>query len=243
MNNYHFFEAGLISTLRASAENARRLKIESIPEGWSSSQVNPMKLLEVFPSLKIKSEYVLHAYQFRLGGNGHGIVFALPKDLPLPEPEIYSNKSSRDFEPPYPLGALVNVMEVIEGDGTPWSYLSASIFAREVDEFGAMWHGNDWTTHTIIDSIESLRPQHGLSSKVFDIPSTDPDEWEWIDSKPEDWRPKFYKANGQVTVEFFSYSGLGTQSLFKHIDTYKPETHCCEIVEKVIARGPMGFVF
>ena len=34
-------------------------------------------------------------------------------------------------------------MQAIEGDGSPWSYLSASILSREAEEFGAMWHGVD----------------------------------------------------------------------------------------------------
>ena len=44
----------------------------------------------------------------------------------------------------------VPLMQAIEGDGSPWSYLSASILSREAAEFGAMWHGCDWSDQTIL---------------------------------------------------------------------------------------------
>jgi len=31
-------------------------------------------------------------------------------------------------------------MDGIDGDGSGWSYLCASLFAREIAELGAMWH-------------------------------------------------------------------------------------------------------
>jgi len=43
--------------------------------------------------------------------------------------------------PPRPHGALDDFMDAIEGDGSAWSYLSASLFAREAAELGALWHG------------------------------------------------------------------------------------------------------
>jgi hypothetical protein len=36
---------------------------------------------------------------------------------------------------------LDDFMDAIEGDGSAWSYLSASLFAREAAELGALWHG------------------------------------------------------------------------------------------------------
>ena len=31
-----------------------------------------------------------------------------------------------------------------EGNDSPWSYLAASILGREIEEFGAVWHGCKW---------------------------------------------------------------------------------------------------
>ena len=41
-------------------------------------------------------------------------------------------------------------MLAIEGDDTPWSYLSASLLGRQFKAFGAMWHGESWGTHEIL---------------------------------------------------------------------------------------------
>ncbi len=228
------FQMEQIEEIRTRAENARRLEIDTVPEGWCRSQVDLGKLLEAFPSLKLKSGYELGAYQFRLGGNGHGLVFAVPQGLILPDPdELISTK-----EMPYPDGAIEEVMEVIEGNGTPWSYLSASIFSREVGEFGAMWHGNNWTMHTIIDSLEVI---NGLATKPG--ATVDENEWEWVDTKPIEWGPRVYEVEGLVTVDFKTFSALGHKCIYKHTDTYEPGKYIFKSVEKLIARGPMGYVF
>ena len=39
---------------------------------------------------------------------------------------------------------------VATGTSAAWAYMCASILARELAEFGAMWHGCDWDTHTIV---------------------------------------------------------------------------------------------
>ena len=54
------------------------------------------------------------------------------------------------LEPPKPSDALDEFMEAIDGDGKPWSYLCASLLARELAEFGAMWHGCGWSEHAIL---------------------------------------------------------------------------------------------
>ena len=124
------------------------------PQGWSISPVDPMKVVEVFESLHVRHGWVLRAYQFRSGGDGNGFVWALKEGDHFPEPTDKGNEwgVSRISQPfasvpisnPKPPGALVDFREVIEGDGTPLSYLCASVLARELFEFGALWHGRFW---------------------------------------------------------------------------------------------------
>ena len=38
-------------------------------------------------------------------------------------------------------------MQAIDGDGSLRSYFEASILARELAEFGAIWHGISWGEH------------------------------------------------------------------------------------------------
>jgi len=81
-------------------------------------------------------------------------------------------------------------MAAIEGDGSPESYIQASLLARELREFGVRWHGCDWSTQEILDKnpqthtmlisarssptdVESLRPKarfaqdRGLAGLMF----------------------------------------------------------------------------
>lgn len=68
-------------------------------------------------------------------------------------------------------------MEAIEGDGSHWSYLSASIFMREINEFGASWHGCSWSTHEIIDKNPSDYFSSLKNNTVHHIPNTKADKW------------------------------------------------------------------
>ena len=62
---------------------------------------------------------------------------------------IVRGSKTRGCSPRGPPGA-VPLMQAIEGDGSPWSYLSASILSREAAEFGAIWHGCVWSDQTIL---------------------------------------------------------------------------------------------
>ncbi len=143
------FPATKVEQLRKQAGKAAELP-EDVPSGWSKSPVDPMALLAVFKPLHIKDGYILRAYQFREGGNGNGFVWAMPVDADFPDPEACPRLENVVLEPPVPPAALDDYMNAIDGDGTPWSYMCASILAREMAEFGAMWHGCDWDTHTIL---------------------------------------------------------------------------------------------
>ena len=142
--------------LRQRAIQARQ--VSEGPQGWSKSKVDSMKLLVAFSSLCLRKGFVMRAYEFRQRGNGNGIVWAMPENFAFPEPEKCPKLEDRFLEPPKPSGALNNVLEAVEGDGTPWSYLSASLFAREIAEFGAMWHGCNWSTHTILGDEPLISP-------------------------------------------------------------------------------------
>jgi hypothetical protein len=134
--------------------------IEDRPYGWSKSNLDPNLLVGIFSSLRVKESFILRAYVRQLGTGGYGIVWAMPETSDFPDPNecvmsprpklgfIAPKYPERQF--PRPPRALDYVMDVIEGDGTHWSYLSASIFAREMAEFGAWWHGQEWSTHIVI---------------------------------------------------------------------------------------------
>ncbi|MGO8752105.1 MAG: hypothetical protein ACLQNE_39715 [Thermoguttaceae bacterium] len=143
------FPAKKIAELRQRVGKAAQLP-EECPEGWSKSTVDPMAVLAVCKPLFAKKGFVLRAYQFREGGNGNGFVWAMPVDAEFPEPQVCPKLQGVFLEPPKPPAALDDFMAAIDGNGSAWSYICASILARELAEFGAMWHGCDWDTHTIL---------------------------------------------------------------------------------------------
>ena len=117
--------------------------------GWFASAYDANDLMRVFDTLWLKAGFALHAYVYREGSNGNGIIWAVPADAPLIAPEECPRLDDTWLQPPRPPGA-VWLIQAIEGDGSPWSYLSASILCREAAEFGAVWHGCVWTDQTII---------------------------------------------------------------------------------------------
>lgn len=131
------FPISAVQRLRERA--ARRARPpEDGPERWSKSIVDPMKVLAVFTPLWVKDGYVLRAYQFREGGDGRGVVWAMPVDADFPEPCDCKKDRKRALQPPRPPAALDNEMEAIDGDGSPWSYLCDSLLGRELWSFGAI---------------------------------------------------------------------------------------------------------
>ena len=242
MNTTTAFPIEEVQQLRQLAQEASRVPEEG-REGWTKSEVDPMKLVRVFPSLRIKEGFILHAYQFRAGGNGNGIVWAMQENLPFPDPELCPKLEDKFLNPPKPPGALNDVMEAIEGDGSPWSYLSSSIFAREIWEFGAIWHGCSWSTHEILGEDPYSSDQLSKDRSYMERPSGNADEWEWRLPKPFDWRPQVFKEHHFIIVAFYTYSGLGSEAIYRHLDTYKPGQYRFKSDRKVIAEGERGYVF
>ena len=155
------FSVDDVKTLRERARVSIQFPAH-LEDGWSRSPVDPMKLLKTFDSLDIRDGFVLRGYVFRDGANGNGIVWAMPANSEFPFPEDCEELNDRFLSPPKPTEAIDDFMAVINGDGSPWSYVSASIFAREAHEYGALWHGCDWTDHEIIggEIVHPVGPPH-----------------------------------------------------------------------------------
>jgi len=236
--------AGLIKKARKVVTTA-----SEPPQGWTKSSVDLKGFLFVFKSLNIKEGMMLRAYQWRSGGNGYGVVWAMPQDLPLPEPDECEVRSS-DYPKSsvlVPQGALKDPMEAIEGDQSLWSYMEASIFARELGEIGAMWHGINWRTHILLDRgciLTLRRPTDIRSLEDFFKPiDLNPDDWNWVMSQPVEWRPTVTKGESSVTVAFYTYSGLGNHRIYRHVDEYRVGSYCFQSERTEIAERAGGFLF
>ena len=192
-----------VQQLRREAEEARALP-DHVPQGWSKSVVDPKNLLAVFGSLRIREGFVLRAYQLTDETGGKGYAWAMPDVLPFPAPEDCPEAENDFLEAPRPPGALDDFMEAVEGDGSPWSYVSASLFARELVEFGTLWHDCNWTNYVLLgsDPMSLLQPRDDW--EPFRGPSGTPDDWHWRKPKPLDWRPQVCEEGSVVTVSFFT---------------------------------------
>lgn len=238
------FSASKLQKLRKRAASATEVP-KDMPAGWSKSKVDPAKLVEVFAPLKLKKGIVLRAYHFKEGGNGNGVVWAMPADAAFPEPNQCPEVKRRDgfMMVPKPPAALDSIMEQIEGDNSAWSYMAASLLSREFWEFGAMWHGTNWGTHRILDGSPWKVGMFGSGDDPTSKPNTPEQDWKWLESKPRHWRPRVLIDKDRVTVTFYTYSGYQNETIYRHTDTYKPGSYRYESERKEIAQGGKGFVF
>jgi hypothetical protein len=236
MSHITTFEIERVRRLRRAAAEAAAAP-EDGPEGWTKSRVDPMRLLAAFPALLIRAGYVLRAYQFREGGNGNGVVWALPADADFPAPEECPHLDEVFLAPPKPPAALDNLMDAITGDGSPWSYLSASLFLREALEFGAMWHGVSWGTHEILGDA----PWRERESA--EISRTPAERWRWKGKHPDVWPPSVRISPRRVTVTFHTWSQLDQEAINQTCDRYRPPSYAPECANTVLASGEGGFVF
>lgn len=231
------FPISKVNQLRRQAQKLTEMP-EDTDDGWTKSPIDPMQLLAVFRALRIRDGFILRAYQFRSGGNGNGLVWAMPVDAPFPEPgECPSANDGKFSRTPMPAGALEEVMEAIEGNGTPWSYVSASLFAREVAEFGAMWHGCDWSTHTILGADPWITPYRRLEL------SPEPESWKWKRPRPDSWEPTCEQVGSNIVVSFLTHTGLGRERITRFFDTYRERSYRFRTKEQTVAIGPAGYIF
>lgn len=247
MEEVHTFPAGKATYLLRRARKASEFPDE-VEYGWAKSVVDPMQLLPPFKSLRLREGIVLRAYQVRGGFAGNGFVFAVPDDAPFPDPEEWGVDLVELFYPPAPPGALDNVMEAIEGDGTPWSYLSASLLARELAEFGAFWHACNWSTHEIMDEKAFIRQTNRYSRKPSEDSSDPcdiaPEIREWLEPKPEEWDPIVRVGDDLIIVSFYSFNEFNVAGIFRQVDVYNPGSYKAATSEEtIIAHGPGRGIF
>lgn len=208
-------------------------------EGWRKAPYSLDSVLQRYPHIWLEDGYKLAGYQFRGGIGGNGFPFVIPNTEELPEPP----KERMDFDwlktlmsaSSLPDWIEPNIAAVLQGDGTPLSYLEASFLLRELHEIGAYWHGINWGSHKPIFS----------KSTVHEVINTGESqrEWKWESCMPKEWRPCFcVQSNGNYTVEFFSHSGLGQQAIYLHRDIYT-KGYEFKTERTIIATGGCGYIF
>lgn len=239
--------SGMCALRRKAQRITANAKFPSGLDGWFYRGKEPVKLLRLFSGLQMKEGHVLHGCRFLHGDNGSGLVRAVKESYCRLSPDpMKVGKLTL-----YPIaleefamaeGGLSNFMEAIEGDGSEWSYFSASILMRELEEYGAVWHGESWGTYSLLEADPWLNPpaQDPARMNTTLSPKTN---WTWVQDEPEDWLPQVEFLRGQPRVTFYAYSALGGERIVKFVDTYRPGTYAFESVETKIASGSRRYVF
>lgn len=234
----HHFSADEIADLREKANKMSRAP-ETCFEGWTLRIDQPDKILRVFKPLRLDLNYDLRGYQFMdSSGNGNGLVWAVPFETKFVSPEECETLDDRFLKPPRPPEALDDFRTVFESDGSARSYLMASLAARELWEYGAMWHGISWGSVRILGRDPWKEAQ---GDSPFVAPSTDGD-WSWTEPRPLEWRPTVELKNDVATVTLICFSGLGSQRIYKITDKFNKGNYVFETERQDLALGPGGYV-
>lgn len=236
MKEYNF-EGAAIRSLR-SVITTHWLSMMSVSRenSWRKSQLDPMCLLDYFGSLRLKPGYALRAYERHQAPNSWAKVWAMPISLQLPEP-----KPNGNGHPVKPEGALADVMEAVEGDDTPYSYLCASLLARELDQFATITPESEWLNCFILDADpwhSGNRIAHTLAGQGFNQEQA---SWHWSGQKPGQWRPTVFMSQSSVTVVFHGFSGLRRQRIITFEDRYIRGSYTFNRHEEPVAIGPSGY--
>ena len=238
MKQYNFEGAAVRSLRGAITTHWLSMMPVAREAGWRKSELDPMALLDYFRCLKLKRGYVLRAYERHLAPNSWGSVWAMPASIVLPNP-----KPNGNGKPARPDGALDNMMEAIEGDGSPYSYLCASLLARELEQFATLCPESEWLNCFILDGnpwTGTNGVAHTLAGQGF---AKDRACWRWAGQQPKNWRPAVFMSQRTVSVIFYAFSGVGRQRILTFEDHYLRGSYTFSRHENQVAQGPAGYIW
>ena len=133
-------------------------------------------------------------------------------------------------------------MQAIEGDGSPWSYLSASLLRREAAEFGAFWHGCEWTSQTILSKPPRQVDDPDVPDDEGDLTGAAPvSDWTWFGPVPKTWEPTYAERGSTRKVVLHIRNPVGVEQIYRATDTYRAGSYDCTTETKVLCEGSGGF--
>ena len=244
------FSIRRVNRLRRAAEKARQLAAAPDPLAetspfsgrWSVSD-GANDLIRVFDALRLKAGFALRAFVYREGANGNGIIWAVPADAPPVAADDCPRLEDTWLQPPQPPGG-VPLMQAIEGDGSPWSYLSASILRREAAEFGAIWHGCVWSDQTILSKAPRQADGQDGEDRARKLTGDAPvSNWTWCGAVPPLWKPTYADKGTTREVVLYIHNPVGLEEIYRATDTYPAGSYDGETETTVLCRGEGGFVY
>jgi len=195
---------------------------KKISQTWITYFADLSSILSLFPCLRLKDGYALRAYAYfeteGMNGDGKGIVWAMPEHVSLPEvPKTLYSKP--------PPGALNNIMEAIEGDGSLWSFMCASVFFCGMSDFCLGGVMCTLKTGEIIANDFRQEPEETRSL----------DDFNWLETRPANFEPEVKRENNIITVTLYTYEDYVPGKMTRFVDVYGHKSYCFKREETVIA--------
>lgn len=251
IDEVHLVSIERVARLRRAAERARELLLDhhdTGPEreqshGWFATAYDANESVNVLDTLQLKAGFALRAYEYRSGPHGNGFMWAVPIENRLLAPEERPSVEDTGLSRPKPPGAIP-LMRAIEGDGSPRSYLSASILHREAAEFGACWHGCFWSPQTILSGLPRQTDEPDVSDDeqklAFDVPLG---EWTWHSAVPSTWEPAYAETGKTRKVVLHVHDPAGEDHICRATDIYRADSYDCTTKSNVLCTGDSGVIF
>lgn len=263
------FDAKEVEALVENAQQALQpTDAHSAVDGWTVDRHSALDLLKGFPTLGLSEGYTLITFVYAQGGNGHGETWAVPtaavagleacissapSQTPLGHRSAEGGPAPGYRMPrPTPEGGIREFMTKVTGDGTPWSYVSASFFAREAEEIGARWHGAGWSWHRLMGTADTQAIAAEVELAANRKAGIGQDDraligsglgWETYADDPP---PTRYEIGVTVTgpfidVSFYTFVSLGQERIEHHRDRFTRGSYEFSTTTTTCAVGP-GFI-
>jgi len=186
---------------------------------WFISSMDAGVALSKLPGVLLKPGFRLVTYLHRTAGDGVGITWAVPEARSTTAQLARALSQTCDLKhPPKPEAALADMMQVIDGDRSPLSFVIASLLRRELREFGTVGKFCNWAQHRLINAIPAQVT------------------WDWRVKQPQDLSPKVLVYPDQkVAIEFFTCRITAPVAIFQHIDQYPANQYTAASSDRAIA--------
>lgn len=209
--NVHYFEPSEINELQRGIQTfLKSKKPEKLKDnsGWHRFEPDLSYVFEMLQAIKLNPDYSMEIYYRKDPLGSYTYLFAVPKGT-VCEPFF---EETCTFKEILPEGG-VDLLSVIEGDHSPWSYAETSILYRELSKSCNGWHG----LYSCMGSIISCEQDYLKATNSDTIQN----HGKWVNFfLPTDWRPLVLIHDGSAYFQFYSSLHSGVDTIVRNVDYY-----------------------
>ncbi len=184
------------------------------------------RIINAFDQLHVRPEWRLDPYIWRFTTMGGGLIMPRGREHPQLEPVELPDPQVPSFTKPWVMRKPHHVLLLTAGEGTPQSFLQASLLSRELHELGAFYETLRWHDHQLVN-------------RAPDVP--EPSDFDPVQTKrlvrfpsPEDLSPRVRRYAGGVEVIFYTTYANEPGQLFRFNDRYVPGKGYCYLATQTL---------